>query len=172
MAEQLNKKKIIGFYSGRMEFGARALGNRSILADPREKNIKKNLNIKIKKRESFRPFAPSILEEHVSEWFETEVASPFMSQVVKIKNSKHEIIPAVTHIDGTGRLQTVSKKYNAKYYNLIKYFNELSNIPMVLNTSFNENEPIVNTPKEALNCFMRTKMDLLVLNNFIVVRKS
>ena len=171
-AKLISQKKVVGFFSERMEFGARALGNRSILADPREENIRSLLNLKIKRRESFRPFAPSILSEMVSEWFEIDEKVPFMSQVIKIKKEKRDIIPAVTHIDGTGRLQTVNEKINENYYNLIKYFYELTGVPMVLNTSFNENEPIVCDPKEALNCFMRTKMDALIIENFIVYRNE
>ena len=169
-ARLITQKKVVGFFSDRMEFGARALGNRSILADPREENIRNLLNLKIKRRESFRPFAPSILAEKVSDWFELDEKVPFMSQVIKIKKEKRKTIPAVSHVDGTGRLQTVSREYNENYYNLINYFDKLTGIPMLLNTSFNENEPIVNTPEEALKCFLRTKMDVLVLNNFLIVR--
>jgi carbamoyltransferase len=169
-AEYIYKGKIVGFYNGRMEWGPRALGNRSILADPRKKDIRSILNIKIKRREEFRPFAPSILKEKVSEWFVFDDDVPFMSKVIEIRKEKRQIIPAVTHIDGTGRLQTVTEQQNKIYYNLIKHFYKLSGVPMLLNTSFNENEPMVCTPQEALDCFFRTKMDCLVLENYILSR--
>lgn len=160
--------KIIGWFQGRTEWGPRALGNRSILADSRRKDMKDILNTRIKKREWFRPFAPSILEEKVEAWFEQGRPVPFMERVYKIKEEKRASIPAVCHIDGTGRLQTVSYEPNPRYYNLIKEFESLTSVPIVLNTSFNENEPIVNTPKDALECFLRTKMDVLVLENFYI----
>ena len=169
-ADLLSKEKIVGFFQGRMEWGPRALGNRSILADPRNRNIREILNLKIKRRENFRPFAPSILKEAVNDWFEKDVDVPFMSKVLKIKNEKRSAIPAVTHVDGTGRLQTVSKDLNYDYYKLISFFNELTGIPILLNTSFNENEPIVCDPEQALDCFLRTKMDVLVLENYILIR--
>ncbi len=162
--------KVIGFFHGSFEWGPRALGNRSIIVDPRIKNMKDLLNKKIKKRESFRPFAPSILREKVDEWFEKNEEVPFMTHVFKIKENKRELIPAVTHEDGTGRLQSVTKDFNKRYYKLIKLFDEKTNVPIVLNTSFNENEPIVNSPKEALNCFLRTDMDTIVLENYIISR--
>ena len=170
-ADLLSKEKIVGFFQGRMEWGPRALGNRSILADPRNKNIREILNLKIKRRENFRPFAPSILKETVNDWFEKDDDVPFMSKVLKIKNEKRSAIPAVTHVDGTGRLQTVSKDLNHDYYKLISFFNEITGIPILLNTSFNENEPIVCNPEQALDCFLRTKMDVLVLENYILIRK-
>ena len=136
-----------------MEFGPRALGNRSIISSPIGPNIKNLINSKIKLREKFRPFAPAILEEKVTEWFDKKINSEFMSFVGKIKKNKRSIIPAVTHIDGTGRLQTVNIEQNEKFYKLIKKFYEISNIPILLNTSFNENEPIVMTPEQALECF-------------------
>ncbi|MCW1309670.1 MAG: carbamoyltransferase C-terminal domain-containing protein [Candidatus Nanoarchaeia archaeon] len=168
VAEAIKNGKIVGWFQGRTEWGPRALGNRSILVDPRKKEMKDILNERIKRREKFRPFAPSVLEDHVTEWFENSYPVPFMEKVYKIKSDKRELIPAVTHFDGTGRLQTVSKSMNIKYYKLIEQFYKLTNVPMVLNTSFNENEPIVNTPKDALECFLRTKMDLLALNNYLV----
>jgi carbamoyltransferase len=128
------------------------------------------LNKKIKRRESFRPFAPSILSEQVGEWFEVEDQAPFMEKVYPIKPSKYDVIPAVTHVDGTGRLQTVERKSNSRYYNLINAFFELTGVPILLNTSFNENEPIVCTPEQALQCFLRTNMDMLVLENFTITR--
>ena len=169
-AKLLTENKIVGFFQGRMEWGPRALGNRSILADPRNPNIRELLNLKIKRRESFRPFAPSILEEKTKEWFEYEDHVPFMSKVYQINSLKRKIIPAVTHVDGSGRLQTVSKNLNENYYHLIKYFYKLTDVPILLNTSFNENEPIVCSPQEALDCYLRTNMDHLVLENFIISR--
>ena len=170
VANELTKKKIIGFFQGRMEFGPRALGNRSIIADPREKNIRDILNLKIKRRESFRPFAPSILKEHSSDWFETDDDVPFMSKVYLVKEDKKKLIPAVVHVDGSGRLQTVTKNHNNRYHKLISKFYDITSIPLILNTSFNENEPIVCSPLNALDCFLRTKMDYLVLEDFIIKR--
>ena len=170
VANNISQKKIVGFFYGKMEFGSRALGARSILADPRAKNIKEILNLKIKRRENFRPFAPSILEEHTKNWFEIDDKVPFMSKVYKFKKEKINDIPAVVHVDGTGRLQTVSKKFNSNFYSLIQEFYKITKIPLILNTSFNENEPIVCSPEEALKCFLRTKMDILVLENFILSR--
>jgi carbamoyltransferase len=161
---------IIGWYEGRMEWGPRALGHRSILGDPRRSDMKDILNLKIKRRESFRPFAPSVLRETVKDWFELEGDVPFMMQVFSIKEDKRSLIPAVTHVDGTGRLQTVSKEENGRYYDLIYRFFQKTGVPMILNTSFNENEPIVCTPKQALDCFLRTKMDILVLENILIRR--
>jgi carbamoyltransferase len=171
VAKEISNKKIIGFFNDRMEFGSRALGNRSIIADPRGLEIKDILNLKIKRRESFRPFAPSILKEFLHDWFYCEEDSPFMSKVCKVKKNKKELIPAVTHIDDTGRLQTVDGKYNKDYYKLIKEFHKLTGVPVILNTSFNENEPIVRKPEEAIDCFLRTKMDYLVIENFIISRE-
>lgn len=162
--------KIVGWYQGRMEFGARALGNRSLLADPRRTDARDIINLKVKFREKFRPFAPSILEEKVREFFEDNVLSPFMEKVVPIRQEKRFIIPAVTHVDGSGRLQTVDSRSNPLYYKLIKGFEKKTGIPLVLNTSLNENEPIVCTPEEALQCFLRTKMDVMVLGNYYVER--
>ncbi|MEO5500576.1 MAG: carbamoyltransferase C-terminal domain-containing protein, partial [Ginsengibacter sp.] len=161
---------VVGWFSGRAEFGPRALGGRSIIADPRRKDAKEILNKKIKKRESFRPFAPSILKEYVSQYFEYTDEVPFMEKVFPIKKSMHEIIPAVTHVDGTGRLQTVDKEISPRYYQLIENFRQKTGIPILLNTSFNENEPIVNSPLEALDCFLRTDMDMLVMENIAVIR--
>ena len=155
-----------------MEWGPRALGNRSILADPRNLKIREDLNVKIKKREIFRPFAPSILLKEAGNWFENfNEEIPYMSQVLKFKKDKMNLVPAVVHIDGTGRLQTVTEKHNTRFYNLINSFFLITGIPMLLNTSFNENEPIVHKPEEAINCFLRTQMDLLVLQNYIIIRK-
>ena len=161
---------VIGWFDGRMEWGPRALGHRSILGDPRRADMKDILNLKIKRRESFRPFAPSVLREAVPEWFERDGDVPFMMQVYPIRPEKRPLIPAVTHVDGTGRLQTVSEAANGRYYHLIRAFEARTGVPMVLNTSFNENEPIVCSPEQALDCFLRTRMDLLVLGPVLIRR--
>jgi len=161
---------VVGWFQGRMEWGPRALGNRSILGDPRRADMKDILNLKIKRRESFRPFAPSILREAVGEWFEEEDDVPFMMQVFQIKQEKQPLIPAVTHVDGSGRLQTVYRETNPRYHRLISVFAEITGVPMVLNTSFNENEPVVCKPEEALDCFLRTQMDLLVMEDYVIRR--
>lgn len=161
---------VVGWFSGRAEFGPRALGARSIIADPRRADAKEILNSKIKRRESFRPFAPSILREYVAEYFESDDDVPFMEKVFLIKKSKRNNIPAVTHVDGTGRLQTVDRNISPRYYQLIETFHKKTGIPILLNTSFNENEPIVNSPQDALNCFLRTDMDMLIMENIMVVR--
>ncbi len=161
---------VVGWFQGRMEFGPRALGNRSIIVDPRRAEMKDVLNTRIKKRESFRPFAPSILEECVGEYFEQTHPSPTMLMVYQVRPEQRATIPAVTHVDGSGRLQTVSREANPRYYQLISDFNELTGVPVVLNTSFNENEPIVCTPREAIDCFVKTKMDVLYLGNQCVRR--
>lgn len=170
VAKAISEGKVIGWFQGRMEWGPRALGNRSILGDPRRADMKDILNLKIKRRESFRPFAPSILREYVKEWFETDYDVPFMMQVFQINEQKKKLIPAVTHVNGSGRLQTVRKEQNKRYYNLINSFYELTGVPILLNTSFNENEPVVCRPEEALNCFLRTKMDILVMNDYLIER--
>jgi carbamoyltransferase len=157
---------VVGWFDGRMEWGPRALGNRSILADPRRADIREMLNAKIKRRESFRPFAPSVLREAVTEWFERDVDAPFMLEVVAVRPERRDQIPAVTHVDGTGRLQTVERAANPRFHALIATFARLTGVPMVLNTSFNENEPVVCRPEEALDCFLRTNMDVLVLGNY------
>ena len=172
VANQLVDAGVVGWYQGRAEFGPRALGNRSILMDPRRNDAKEILNIKIKKRESFRPFAPSILKEYVHEYFEQIDDVPFMEKVFDIHPAKHETIPAVTHVNGTGRLQTVEKEVNPRYHALITKFYDKTGVPILLNTSFNENEPIVNTPEHALECYLRTKMDMLVLGNCVVSRNG
>jgi len=161
---------VIGWFQGRAEFGPRALGHRSIIVDPRRKDAKDLLNDKIKRRESFRPFAPSILKEHISDYFIQNSHVPFMEKVYEIKENKYDEIPAVTHVDGTGRLQSVDSKVSPKYYNLINEFYKRTGTPILLNTSFNENEPIVNKPEEALDCFLRTEMDMLVMENIIIER--
>ncbi|HWX30165.1 MAG TPA: carbamoyltransferase C-terminal domain-containing protein [Steroidobacteraceae bacterium] len=171
-ADAIARGEVVGWFQGRMEWGPRALGNRSIVCDPRRADMKDILNLKIKRRESFRPFAPSILREHVAEWFGEEDDVPFMMQVFQIRAEKRALIPAVTHIDGSGRLQTVHRHTNPRYWQLIESFRELTGVPMVLNTSFNENEPVVCKPEEALNCFLRTKMNVLVLGNSLIERQD
>jgi carbamoyltransferase len=163
--------EIVGWYQGRSEWGPRALGNRSIVVDPRRAEMKDVLNARIKRREPFRPFAPSILEERTAEYFEESYPDPFMIKVYPIRPEKRAEIPAVTHVDGTGRLQTVSKQQNPRYWALIKAFDDLTGVPVVLNTSFNENEPIVNTPEEAVACFLRTRMHRLVMGDWVVARR-
>jgi carbamoyltransferase len=167
-AQAIADGKIVGWFQGRMEWGPRALGNRSILADPRRADMKDILNSRIKRREPFRPFAPSILVEATGDYFEKSSPDPFMLKVYPIKKDKQSVIPAVTHVDGTGRLQTVDRAANPRYWKLIKTFENLTGVPIVLNTSFNENEPIVCRPGEAVDCFLRTKMDVLVMGNFLV----
>lgn len=162
---------VVGWFQGRMEFGARALGNRSLLADPRRADMRDIINLRIKFREKFRPFAPSILEEKVAEWFEIAEAAPYMEKVLPIRKEKHALIPAVTHVDGSGRLQSVSKRTNPLYHRLISRFFEKTGVPILLNTSLNENEPIVRTPAEAISCFLRTDMDVLVLGDFVLNRR-
>jgi carbamoyltransferase len=161
---------VVGWFQGRMEFGPRALGNRSIVVDPRRAEMKFILNDRIKKREPFRPFAPSILEERIGDYFEQTHPAPTMLMVYQIKEEKRAEIPAVTHVDGSGRLQTVSPVVNDRYYQLISDFNELTGVPVILNTSFNENEPIVCTPREAINSFLKTRMDVLYVGNFAIRR--
>ena len=160
--------KVIGWFQGKMEFGPRALGNRSILADPRNPNMRDIINKKIKRRESFRPFAPSVLEEFQSEWFDSKFFNPYMSSVAMVLEEKIKIIPAVTHFDNTARLQTVNKNLNPKFHGLLNHFNKLTNVPILLNTSFNENEPIVHKPEEALECIFRTDIDAIFIDNFFV----
>jgi len=162
--------KILGWFQGRAEWGPRALGNRSIVADPRRPEMKEILNQRIKHREIFRPFAPSILAESTGEWFEKSHPSPFMTLAYSVRPEKREKIPAPTHVDGTGRLQTVTREANPRYWSLIKAFEQLTGVPVVLNTSFNDNEPIVCRPEEALDCFQRAQMDALVLGDFLITR--
>ena len=169
-AQAVADGKIVGWFQGRMEFGPRALGNRSIVVDPRRQEMKEVLNARIKKREPFRPFAPSILEDRVSEYFEQTHPAPTMLMVYQIKPEKRAAIPAVTHVDGSGRLQTVSREANPLYYDLIREFDLITGVPVVLNTSFNEDEPIVCTPDQAMDCFQRTRMDVLFLGNYMVER--
>ena len=171
-AAAIAEGEVVGWFQGRMEWGPRALGNRSILCDPRRADMKDILNLKIKRRESFRPFAPSILREAVPDWFEQDADVPFMMQAFSIRASKRPEIPAVTHVDGSGRLQTVHRDANPRYYRLIESFRDISGVPMVLNTSFNENEPVVCRPEEALDCFLRTRMDLLVMGSWSIRRQG
>lgn len=170
VTDRLINAGVVGWFNGRAEFGPRALGARSILADPRRGDAKDLLNSKIKRRESFRPFAPSILSERVKDYFEVDEMVPFMEKVFPIKEEMRTSIPAVTHVDGTGRLQSVIRSVNPRYYSLIERFEAKTGVPILLNTSFNENEPIVNTPEEALDCFLRTNMDMLVLENCVIER--
>jgi carbamoyltransferase len=169
-ATAIAEGRVVGWFQGRMEWGPRALGNRSIVCDPRRADMKQVLNAKIKRRESFRPFAPSVLREAVADWFETDDDVPFMMQVFQIRESRRALVPAVAHVDGSGRLQTVTASANPRYHALIRAFRDLTGVPMVLNTSFNENEPVVCTPTEALDCFLRTKMDVLVMGGWMVRR--
>lgn len=169
-ADHIANGDVIGWFQGKMEFGPRALGNRSILADPRRPEMKDILNARVKNRESFRPFAPSILEEETTAWFTEEEPSPCMLMVYPVRPEQRAKVPAITHVDGSGRLQTVSQKTNARYWNLIDAFRERTGVPMVLNTSFNENEPVVCTPTHAVDCFMKTRIDVLVLGDLIVRR--
>ena len=155
-----------------MEFGPRALGNRSILADPTKPNMKDIINKKIKRRESFRPFAPVTLKEFQHEWFESNYVNLYMSSLSIVKKDKQKIVPAITHIDGTARVQTVEKSTNFKLACLLESFKKITNVPILLNTSFNENEPIVMKPEEALNCILRNDLDYLVMDNFIIKKIS
>jgi carbamoyltransferase len=170
--EKMLEGKVVGWFQGKMEFGARALGNRSLIADPRRTDMRDIINLRIKFREKFRPFAPSILEECVGEWFEIDEHTPYMEKVFPIREEKRAMIPAVTHVDGSGRLQSVSKLTNPRYHALISKFYEKTGVPIVLNTSLNENEPVVRIPREALSCFLRTDMDVLVLGNHILDRHA
>lgn len=172
VADRIADGAVLGWFSGRAEFGPRALGGRSILIDPRRNDAKELLNAKIKRRESFRPFAPSILEPYVDEYFEVHDEVPFMEKVFPIRKEKQHLIPAVTHVDGSGRLQTVNEQTSPRYYQLIDSFRKKTGVPILLNTSFNENEPIVNTPAEALDCFLRTNMDMLVMENIVLERST
>jgi carbamoyltransferase len=171
-AERIAAGKVVGWFQGRMEWGARALGNRSILADPRRADMREIINTKIKFRERFRPFAPSILEEALDEYFVDAVPDPFMVQVYPVRPDKRTVIPAVTHVDGSGRLQTVSRDGNPLYWQLLRAFEKETGVPVLLNTSFNENEPIVHRPEEALDCFLRTGMDVLVMGPYALEKSG
>jgi carbamoyltransferase len=169
-AAQIADGRVVGWFQGRMEWGARALGNRSIVADPRRADMRDIINTRIKFRERFRPFAPSVLEEALDDYFVGAVPDPFMQQVYPVRPEKRAIVPAITHVDGSGRLQTVSPRSNPRYYSLISAFARITGVPMLLNTSFNENEPIVLTPEQALDCFLRTSMDVIVIGRHVVER--
>lgn len=170
-ARHIAAGKIVGWFQGATEWGPRALGNRSILADPRRAEMKEVLNRRIKHREIFRPFAPSIIEEATGEFFEQTHPSPFMTFAYNVLSEKRSVIPAPTHVDGTARLQTVSRTSNPLYWRLLRTFGDITGVPVLLNTSFNDNEPIVCRPEEALDCFRRTQMDVLVIGNFILEKK-
>jgi carbamoyltransferase len=171
-AAQIASGRVVGWFQGRMEWGARALGNRSIVADPRRADMRDIINTRIKFRERFRPFAPSIDEAAVDEYFAGATRDPFMLQVYPIRPDKRAVVPAVTHVDGSGRLQTVGPDTNLRYWRLIKAFERSTGVPMLLNTSFNENEPIVLTPDQALDCFLRTQMDVLVMGRHTLDRRE
>ena len=171
-AGRIAEGQIVGWFQGRMEWGARALGNRSILADPRRADMREIINTKIKFREKFRPFAPTVLEEAHHRYFSDSVVDPFMMQVYAIRPDKRGEIPAVTHVDGSGRLQTVNQTANPRYWHLIRAFERRTGVPILLNTSFNENEPIVHQPAEALDCFLRTRMDILVLGDRVLTKRA
>ena len=172
VAKRIAEGAIVGWYQGRMEFGPRALGNRSIVCDSRNPNMKDILNSRIKHREPFRPFAPSVLAEKTGEWFTQDHPSPYMAMAYEVRPEKRSVVPAITHEDGTGRLQTVERSANERYYELIAAVDKETGVPVVLNTSLNENEPICCTPREAVECFKRTRMDVLVLGNFVVDRTA
>jgi carbamoyltransferase len=169
VAQAIADGKIVGWYQGASESGNRALGNRSILADPRNPNIKNIINSKIKLREDFRPFAPSVLEEHYKEYFDTNQPSPYMSRIMPVKS---DAIPGVTHVDGTARIQTVTREFNERYYDLINEFYKITGVPMLLNTSFNCQEPIVETPEDAVATFKKCGLDILVINNYIITKEK
>jgi len=172
VAELLSRGKIVGWFQGRMEFGPRALGARSILADPRNPKMKDILNEKVKHRESFRPYAPSVILEDAKEYFELDCPSPFMLLVARVREDKRKIIPAVTHVDGTARIQTVSREENSLYYDLIQRFKDITGVPLIINTSFNvRGEPIVCSPEDAYQCFLKTEMDCLVMENFLIKKQ-
>src|SRR5262249_9590354 len=170
-ADRIADGEIVGWFQGRMEWGARALGNRSIVADPRRADMRQRLNTRIKLRETFRPFAPAVLEEALDEYFVGAARDPFMTSVYPVRPDKRGAIPAVVHVDGSGRLQTVSRQANPLFWRLIRAFEKLTGVPVLLNTSFNENEPIVMRPEEAIDCFLRTRMDALCLGNTVIARR-
>jgi len=171
-AASIAEGKIVGWFQGRSECGPRALGNRSILADPRDPGMKDYLNAKVKFREAFRPFAPSVLWEHQREYFDLDIPSPYMLMVSDILEEKQHLIPSVTHVDGTGRLQTVMKELNPEFYRLIERFNEITGVPIVLNTSFNiRGEPIIETPDDAICCFLGTGIDVLYIGDYYIQKQ-
>jgi carbamoyltransferase len=167
-AQFISEGDVVGWFSGRAEWGPRALGNRSILADPRRPDMKDILNRRIKRREAFRPFAPSIVAESTGEFFKQGHPSPFMTFAYQLRQEKRNALPAATHVDGTCRLQTVDRDANPRFWRLISEFGRLTGIPALINTSFNDNEPIVCAPGEAIDCFLRTHMDTLVMGNYVV----
>jgi carbamoyltransferase len=171
-ATRIADGKVVGWFQGRMEWGARALGNRSIVADPRRRDMREIINVRIKFREKFRPFAPSVAVDALDDFFVDAVPDPFMLQVYPVRPDKRDVIPAVTHVDGSGRLQTVSLETNPRYWSLIQAFGRKTGVPVLLNTSFNENEPIVLTPDEALDCFLRTDMDVLVMGSHVLEKQA
>jgi carbamoyltransferase len=175
IAREISQGKVAGWFQGRMEFGPRALGNRSIIADPRDAGMKDKINEKVKRRETFRPFAPAVLEEDAREYFDMTGLenSPFMLFTVPVLDQKRKVIPAVTHVDGTARIQTVSRKTNPRFWELIAAFKDITGIPVVLNTSYNvKNEPIVCSPKDALSCFLSTNIDCAAIGGFFVQKKD
>jgi carbamoyltransferase len=171
-AARLAEGLVVGWFQGRMEWGARALGNRSILADPRRADMRQIINSRIKFREKFRPFAPAVLEEAYDRYFVDAVPDPFMAQVYPVRAEQRSVVPAITHVDGSGRIQTVSRATNPRFWELIRAFERRTGVPMLLNTSFNENEPIVLDPAEALDCFLRTRMDVLVLGSRVITKTT
>ena len=171
-AKVISESNVVGWYQGRSEWGSRALGNRSILANPAHKNMKDIINSKIKKRESFRPFAPSVLDDDITKFFECDIRSEFMNHIVKFKKEWCKVFPSVCHVDDTARLQTVNKDNNPLFYQLISELKKITGYGIILNTSFNENEPIVDTPEQAINCFLRTDMDILFLEKFMICKDS
>ena len=172
VATELARGRLVFWFQGRMEWGPRALGNRSLLADPRREDMRELINSKVKCREPFRPFAPSVLDERAQEFFDLPAASPFMQFTVRVKASAKGIIPAVTHVDGTARVQTVAREANPRFYDLLATFGRLTGVPVLLNTSFNVQEPIVCSPEDAVRCFLRTQVEWLVLGNLLVKQPS
>ena len=172
VAADLAAGKIVGWFQGRSEIGPRALGNRSILADARDAKMKDHINARVKHREPFRPFGPAVLEERAAEFFEIDQRDPFMTMAPRVRTDKAQMIPAAVHVDGTARIQTVDRASNPRFYGLIKEFAELTGIPVILNTSFNRQEPIVARPSEAISCYLRTQMDVLVLGDFYVTDRK
>ena len=172
VAQDIAAGKIVGWFQGRSELGPRALGNRSILADPRDEAMKDRINARVKHREPFRPFAPAILQERAAEFFEIEQIDPFMTMAPKVRPDKAALIPAGLHVDGTARIQTVDRSTNPRFYGVIEKFAELTGVPVILNTSFNLQEPIVQSPENAISCYLRTQMDVLVLGDFYVTDRT
>ena len=172
VAAHITQGRVIGWFHGRMEWGARALGNRSILADPRRADMRDIINAKIKFRERFRPFAPAVIEEAIDAFFVDAAPDPFMQQVYPVRADRRDVLPAVTHVDGSGRLQAVSRRTNPRFWSLIRAFGDATGVPILLNTSFNENEPIVEQPSQALDCFLRTDMDVLVMGSYLLEKHT